>query len=431
MYASFRKARRALKNELRRNYARFKRSRSKATFVAVTGSSAKTTTVALLSHILSGTAKVKTQAGDNGLLSTLQTLGNVRREHDYVVCEIGAAGPGTLKPIFDLIKPSVGIVTLVGLEHYTAFRSKEAVAKEKGALVEVLPQSGLAILNKDDARVLAMQDLTKARVVTFGQSEADYSNDELISTALGGLAFMLTHRDRQIRLETRLTGAHNRLAVSAAAACALELGVSEDTVIERVASFEPVFGRLSIHAIDGGPTFILDTAKAPYHSITLSIEVLRDCIAPRKRFVLGQLADFAGNPNPKYRDTYRAARDVADQVIFVGGNSHRSKATREEIEAGKFIAFSTAEELSKYIKSTAIAGEVILLKSSKNLHLERVALDWTTDVKCWSDACGVAWGCLDCGLYNTSFAEHRGKAAKLKSGRRQWFTSRRSASRPE
>ena len=429
MYAWFRKARRAVKNELKRTHARFKRSRSKATFVAVTGSSAKTTTVALLSHILSGTAKVKTQAGDNRLLSTLQTLGNVRREHDYVVCEIGAAGPGTLKPIFDLIKPSVGIVTLVGLEHYTAFRSKEAVAKEKGALVEVLPQSGLAILNKDDARVLAMQDLTKARVVTFGQSEADYSNDELISTALGGLVFMLTHRDHQIRLETRLTGAQNRLAVSAAAACALELGVSEETVIQRVASFEPVFGRLSIHAIDGGPTFILDTWKAPYHSIPMTLDVLRDCVAPRKRFVLGNISDYAGNPRPKYRDTYRAARDVADQVIFVGDNSHRSKATREEIEAGKFVALRSIQQLSNYIKSTAVPGEVILLKGSGTSHFERVMLDWETDVRCWSDACGKGKDCVKCGLYNTPFAEHRGKAAKLKSGRGKWLASWRSTPR--
>jgi len=406
----------SLKKELKRNYARFKRSGSKATYIAVTGSSAKSTTVALLSHILSATAKVKTQVLANDAAGTWKTLASVSREHDYVVLELGTKAPGVILTLARVVRPDIAIITLVGLEHYAAFRSKDAIAKEKGSLVEGLPRNGLAILNGDDPRVVAMSNLTTARVVTFGKSEGDYSQDELISTAPGRLAFTLKHGDRKSRLQTRLSGAHNCLAVSAAAACALELGVSDETVIERVASFEPVFGRLSLHAIDGGPTFILDTVKAPYYSIALVLDVLRDCIALRKRFVLGQISDFAGNPRPKYRDTYRAARDVADQVIFVGEHSHRSMATSDEIEAGKFIAFSNVKELSNYIKSTAVAGEVILLKSSGNLHLERVMLDWKTEIRCWPNRCGLGRDCMRCGRYNTPFAEHRGKTARFIRG---------------
>jgi len=414
---------RSLKNELKRNYARFKRSGSKATFIAITGSSAKSTTVALLSHILSATAKVKTQVLYNDDDSTWKTLANLRREHDYVVLEQGTSGPGDILTLARVVRPDIAIVTLVGLEHYSAFRSKEAVAKEKGSLVEALPQNGLAILNKDDPRVVAMSNLTRARVVTFGKSEADYSQDELISTEPGRLAFTLNHRNRHIRLETRLSGAHNCLAVSAAAACALELGVSEATVIERVASFQPLFCRLSIHAIDGGPTFILDTAKAPYETIPLALEVLRDCVAPRKRFVLGQISDYGGSSFPKYRNTYRAALSVADQVMFVGENSHKSRATKDEIEAGKFMAFSDVKELSDYIKSTAIPGEIILLKSNVNLHLERVMLDWKTEIRCWPEKCSVKPNCMRCGRYNSPFAEHRGKAAKFNSGGWDWVAS--------
>lgn len=420
MYGSFRKRVRPIWSELRRNYAVFKRGRSKATFIAITGSSAKTTTTALLSHILSGVGKVKTQLIQNYPDATWKTLGGVKREHDYVVLEVGTSAPGNIQRMARVVRPDIAIVTIVGQEHYSAFRSKDAVAEEKGSLIKAQAHDGIAILNKDDPHVLAMSKLAKGRVVTFGNSAADYSKHNLISNEPGSLAFTINFGGRQIRLKTRLTGAHNYLAVLAAAACALELGVPEQKVIQRIASFKPVFARLSVHTIEGGPTFIVDTHKAPYESIPLVFDVLRDCTAPRKRFVLGTISDYPGNSTPKYRNTYRAALNVADQVMFVGENANKSKATDEEIAAGKFIALSSVKQLSDYIKSTAVPGEIILLKGSGNLHLERIMLDWTTEVKCWPDKCGVATGCYMCGQYNIPFFEHLAQANKFKWGGWEW-----------
>lgn len=401
-------------HEMGRNYARLKRRRSNAKFIAITGSSAKSTTVALLSHILSANAKVKTQVLLNSAPTTWKTLASLRQEHEYVVLELGTRAPGMIEEMTRVVQPDVAIVTMVGLDHYAAFRSKEAVAKEKGSLVEALTGEGLAILNKDDPYVAAMSNLTTAPTITFGKSDADYSQDELIATAPGSLTFLLHHKGRRIRLATRLIGAHNCLAVSAAATCALELGIPEETVKDRVASFEPVFGRMSLHAIDGGPTFLHDAYKAPYESIPLVLDVLRDCVAPRKRFVLGHMSDFPGDPRIKYRKVYRAALEVADQVLFVGDNAHRSKATKDEIDSGKFVAFNSVQQLSKYIKLTTIPGEVILLKSAKNLHLERIVLDWETEVRCWEDICRASvQNCLKCGLYQKPFCEHHGKARKV------------------
>lgn len=339
----------------------------------------------------------------------------VSRRDDFVVLECATGAPGEMPKLAAAVRPNVAIVTLVALEHYSAFRSKEAVAREKSALVKALPPDGLALLNNDDPHVASMAELTDARVVTFGKAGACYSWDELISAEPGNLTFALRHRDRKIILRTRLSGAHNRLAVSAAAACALELGIPESSVIECVASFEPILGRLSIHKCDRGPTFILDTAKAPYHSLPLSLSVLKDFVAPRKRFVLGHISDFAGNPKAKYRDTYRAAHAVADQVLLVGMAAKNFKASRDEIEAGKFASLATVEELSKYIKSSAIAGEVILVKSSANLHLERLLLDWNAEVRCWPNACGKPGvDCLQCGLYRLPFSQHGGRVTKPK-----------------
>ena len=121
--------------------ARLGRSRSRATFVCITGSSAKSSTTKMISHILAGQAPVRSQVLTNDFSSCVETLRHIEPAHGYVVCELASGGPGKLQPMIDLVRPSVGVVTLVALEHYSVFRSLEAVAEEKGKLIECLPKS--------------------------------------------------------------------------------------------------------------------------------------------------------------------------------------------------------------------------------------------------------------------------------------------------
>ncbi|MGI9522039.1 MAG: Mur ligase family protein, partial [Hyphomicrobiaceae bacterium] len=268
-YVAFRHARHQLlaraKFELNRLHARFNRNRSNATFIAITGSSAKTTTSALLAHLLSGMEETHVQALDNELRDCISTLRTMSRHNRFVVCEVGATKPGSVKPMVDLLKPSIGIVTMVALEHKSSFRTCEAVQEDKQTLVSGLPDYGLAILNYDDSRVLSMASLTRARVKTFGETGGDYVISNVCAQNPRGTTLTISHAGEAVQLKTQLTGAHQSVPVAAAFACARELGVPTVVCQERIASFKPVFGRCSVHAIDNGPIFIADTAKAPYH----------------------------------------------------------------------------------------------------------------------------------------------------------------------
>jgi UDP-N-acetylmuramoyl-tripeptide--D-alanyl-D-alanine ligase len=404
---------------LRAIEARYKRSRSRATFIAVTGSSSKTTTVSLLTHILSADAKVRTQVLRNGFDNAVTTLRRLTREDQFVVIEMGTSGPGQLDRVTRLAKPDISIVTLVALEHFPAFRTLEEVAHEKAALVRALPESGLAILNGNDANVRAMADATSARVALFGEAQGGCQVADVRTSAQGTLALTLRHGERSIALETQLIGAHNWLAVAAAVTCALEVGVSPETIAARVASFAAVPGRLSVHRIADGPTFIVD-GKAPYHSVLLPLETLKAIAAPRKRFVFGNISDYRGNPVPKYREVYHAARTVADEVIFLGTAARKVRPLPEDVERGVFRAFENVQAASAYLKSTARAGEVILVKSARGLHLERLMLDWTEGVRCWPNECGIKTSCFYCGLHQKPFFEHSGRS-KRKKRRFAWL----------
>lgn len=151
------------------------RSVSEATFIGITGSSGKSTTTALLSHILGSNGRVRSQVLDNLYNGLLKTMSSLEAQDDFVVVETAVAKHGDMAPQVELLKPDVAIVTMIGIEHYSAFRSKEAVAQEKSALVRSLTSSGLAILNADDPLVMQMASKTKARCITYGWSEsADY-----------------------------------------------------------------------------------------------------------------------------------------------------------------------------------------------------------------------------------------------------------------
>ena len=395
----------AINERIRIWRAIFARWRSGATFIAVTGSSGKSTTTALISHILCGVAAVRTNSNSNkyrGIIKSLQTSS----ANSYYVGEIGTEGPGTLRPMLDLLRPSVGIVTLVALEHKSAFQNCEAVAEEKQELVEALPADGLAILNHDDARVAAMAERSKARTVTFGQTGGEYVVSNVRCPAPGELGLTITYQDQKFDITSHLTGVHQSVAVAAAFSCTHQLGIPPAVIVERIATFAPLFGRCSVYRVKNGPVFIVDTVKAPYHSLQLAFNMVADFSAPRKRIVIGQISDAAG-ADRVYRRAYQAARSVADQVIFVGEHSHRSKATAEEIAIQHFVEKRTVEEAARFLKETAIPGEVIVLKSSRQLHLERIMLNFDNEVRCWQQTCGKDSDCYFCGLYAIPFEQHK------------------------
>lgn len=403
-------------NRIRKWRAMLGRKRSGATFIAVTGSSAKGTTAALISHILGEVAPVGAQIGNNSYRSheaSLQSVPHVR----FFISETSSRGPGTLQPILDIVRPTVGVVTLVALEHKSAFRSIEAVAEEKQKLIEALPADGLAVLNHDDERVACMSSRTRARTVTFGKAGGDYVVSNVRCERPEALSLTITHGGEAFDLTTSLTGSHFSVPVAAAFACTHQLGIPAATIISRIASFTTTFARCSVHRVENGPVIINDASKAPYHSIQLALDMLAGFQAPRKRIVLGNISDSARSDRI-YAKIYRAARAVADQVVFIGEHSHRARATAEEIADGRFVRFDTVKEAADFLQDSAIANEIILVKGAGRLHLERLVMMFFAPVRCWEDACGRRTHCIaisgrGCSLYKIPFEQHKAARQSL------------------
>jgi UDP-N-acetylmuramyl pentapeptide synthase len=369
-------------------------------FVGVTGSCGKTMAKDMCAAVLgSRFPGCASRDSNNALYSVACTILGAPRGGRFCVQELGAGGPETLDQQINLLAPSVGVVISVGTDHYSAFRSAEAVAAEKGKLVAALPTGGTAVLNADDPRVLAMRERCAGRVMTFGLSEhVDVRASEVSATWPERLSFTVTSGADSARVRTRLCGAHWTPSVLAALAVGRVMGVPLTEAARSVELVDPFRGRMRpIEA--GGVTFIEDDWKASFWSIPFALEFLASARAARKIVVLGTLSDYPGSPSKRYSEVASRALDAADHVVFVGPNANRCLRARRHLRGENLRVFATVREAHAFLEGFLRPGDLVLLKGSLTAdHLGRLALARTRGVACWRARCGRKVFCEGCRL---------------------------------
>ncbi|MHB8947774.1 MAG: aminoacyl-tRNA hydrolase [Rhodoferax sp.] len=369
-------------------------------FVGVTGSAGKTTAKDLIASILErhlGAGR-KSPGSLNWPEDMVRVVLGTRRRHAYCVTEISAHGPGALDLPVALVRPTVGVVTHIGSDHFSAFKSRDAIAEEKGKLIKSLPSGGVAILNADDPRVLAMQSLFAGRTVTYGlASDALLRGDAVQSVWPNRLSLTATWQGESVHVQTQLCGAHWAPAVLAALATGVALGVPLTVGAQAVASVEPFEGRMAPVIMDG-ITIIRDDWKAPLSTIEPAFEFMRSAKASRKVVVIGTISDYQGDSSRRYVEIGELALAFADCVVFVGPRASASLRAKREASA-EFRAFASLRDASTYLRAYLVAGDLVLLKGShKADHMQRLIVDLRTKVQCWRSDCGRLQSCEICEL---------------------------------
>jgi UDP-N-acetylmuramoyl-tripeptide--D-alanyl-D-alanine ligase len=378
-----------------------RRAHPLVTYIGVTGSCGKTTTASLIGSVLSTGGQCCTHAGANRLELVADNILSVGRATDYCVQEITGNRRNTIRKTTRMLKPQIGVVTTIGSDHYKWYRSLEAVAEEKSKLVQDLPKRGVAILNSDDPHVHAMATRTRAKAVTYGRFPgADFRASDVSSIWPDRLSLTLVHGNETLYIRTKLVGEFWATSVLAAFACGTICGLDPAVCAEAIANFEPVFARSSVHSVPNGPSYILETEKAPLWTIANSLYFVRQARAPAKTIVFGTISDYAGKGGRTHRKVARQALEVADRVIFVGPQAGHVSKLREGKVSDRLFAFETSYQAAKFLTETAIADELIYVKSSIRDHLERIMLARVESVVCWKERCQRFYvSCPECGAF--------------------------------
>ncbi len=408
MYAILRPLQRRFQRTLLRRWrsrylrvlAKWRRSSlDDVTFIAVTGSCGKSTTIALADAILSSAGKCCVGVGPSTTLVP-ETVLRVASSTRFCIQECHASFQGVIAKNIRLLRPQIGLVTTIGADHYTSYRGLEATAWEKGRLVEGLNSDGIAILNMDDPLVLSMAKRTRARVVTFGVSQqADFRALDVSSVWPNRLSMTVAHGSEVVLVETNFVGEHWTTSVLAAIALGVVCGIDLRTCAEIVRTVEPVFGRYSVHSRSDGASYVLDSYKAPYWTIVAGLDFIKTATAPRKTIVFGTVSDYPGARGSRYRRVAREALEVADRIVFVGPNSGHIDTLRKGELKDRLFGFHTSYEACAFVNSNAIPHELIYVKASVSDHLERVMLSQLDQVVCWRERCGYRHACVTCPKY--------------------------------
>jgi UDP-N-acetylmuramoyl-tripeptide--D-alanyl-D-alanine ligase len=377
-----------------------RRRLNRTIFVGVTGSAGKTTAKDFIAAILERHlhAGSKNPGSLNFPQDMVRVLLKTRKSDAYCVTEISAhGGPGKLDLPLALVRPQIGVVTNIGSDHLSAYHNREAIADEKARLIRALPPDGIAILNADDALVLAMRSHFSGRCVTFGMSQEAMLRGEAVQSEWPQrLSLHATWKGETVLVQTQLCGTHWAPTVLAALATCVALEVPLALAAIVVAGIEPYEGRMQALEVDG-ITFIRDDWKAPLSTVEPAFEFMRNAKADRKIIVIGSISDYAGDDR-RYAEIGRSALAIADNVVFVGPRASaalRAKHTPND----PLLAFPSMREASNYLTGYLKAGDLVLLKGSARAdHLQRLILARTTGIDCWLPDCRRNQFCDSCEL---------------------------------
>ena len=376
------------------------------TFIGITGSAGKTTTKDLTATILANCNPCqKTFLSYNTLSSIVRTVLNTHKVHRYCVAEVAAYSPGTLDLSLRLLKPNIAVITLIGGDHFSDFKSMEAIALEKGKVVRALPLHGTAVLNIDDPLVRSIGEGCNRRIIWFGEGAgATLRLREARSRWPDPLTLFFEYQNKTCEVRTQLHGTHMAIPVLASLGVALAADLPLEKAIVAIAQVQPTEGRMQVVNGDDGVVFIRDDSKAPHWSLNAPLEFLREAKADRKVAVVGTISDASRDNTRKYKKVCRQIREFADLVVFVGPHAHRALRARQSESDSAIQGFSSIRYAATYLQTELRKGDLVLLKgSNKADHLVRLIIKRSRPIQCWKDRCGVEVFCDMCSkLYKPS-----------------------------
>ena len=354
------------------------------TIIGITGSAGKTTTKDLAAQVIERLGPTVSPAGSfNNEIGHPLTALRVTPQTRYLVAEMSARGIGHIAALCRITPPRLGAVLGVGHAHLGEFGGLDQVARAKGELPEALPADGVAVLNADDERVIAMAARTAARVVTFGRrAQADVRADRVRPDELDRAGFTLVTPAGAAHVQLRLHGEHHVSNALAAAALAHELGLDTAAIADALsAAVARSRWRMEVTERPDGVTVLNDAYNANPDAMRAAIAALA-AMARRGRgiAVLGHMTEL-GEQEAELHEAAgaQAARAGVAALIVVGDEAAPMLAGAKSVGswAGELVHVPDIEAAVDAVRSRTRPGDVVLVKASHSIGLERVALALT------------------------------------------------------
>ncbi len=346
----------------------------------VAGSVGKTTTKEILAALLRARFGVlKTQGNLNNEYGLPLTLLGLSDEHDAAVVELGMSHRGELAQLTRIASPEVGVITRVAVEHLEFFSSIEEIALAERELIENLPwPDATAVLNADDERVARFAEVARGRVIRFGaRADAELRAEAIEERGIEGAAFDFVWPGGRARLESPLIGRHNVMNALGALAAASVWGIGAEEAKRVFRTLTPADKRGEVVRYEDEFTVINDTYNSSPTALNALVALLAQTPGYRRRILAtGEMRELGASSAELHRECGRAAAETGRVDWIFGVQGDAAEFVGAAIAAGypreRTRFFENSQEAGDFLKGFVKAGDVLLLKGSRGVRMERI-----------------------------------------------------------
>jgi UDP-N-acetylmuramoyl-tripeptide--D-alanyl-D-alanine ligase len=365
------------------------RERYSFLLIGVTGSAGKTTTKEMIATLAETERRTwKSWGNFNNQIGAPLCLDNMPDDAQVVVSEMGMNHAGEIAEIAGLMRPNVGVYTNIAPVHIEFFGTIEKIAAAKRELLENLAPNGTVIINNDNEHVVAISANFDGRKVTYGiEHDADYRARDIRERGLLGTRFTLEAEGTTRNVELALPGRHNLDNLLAAIATARAIGISWNGIERGIANVKPAYHRGVILPLQNGATIYDDTYNSNPYALARTLELMTQAdVRGRRIAVIGDMLELGEQELQFHRDAGKGIPKSIDVVIAVAkpGADARSRALLEGAREAGFAddtlhQFADASAAGEFLKAFLRDGDLVLLKGSRGVGLDKAVAMLETD----------------------------------------------------
>ncbi|WNF35721.1 UDP-N-acetylmuramoyl-tripeptide--D-alanyl-D-alanine ligase [Bacillaceae bacterium IKA-2] len=335
--------------------------------VAVTGTCGKTTTKEMITQILSNDRTVQATKGSaNSRLQDLPYLLGIDHNTKAAVIETAVGRPGDITEHCRYFKPTIGVITNIGVYHLDGCGTFENYLKAKAEMLDCIDETGVLILNGDDENIKKLKlENCKGRIVRFGIDPSCHYRASNIDFVEGGMAFTLTFEKKNYSVFVPGYGEHQVENALATIAAVSEIGMGIKEAIDYLRGYRP-FGRyLELSHGMSGAMILDDTFLTNPMSIEAALKVLKSLAKGRTKIALlgeiNRLGDFDEEYHRQIGDM--VVKYKVDTLITVGKKADDiGKQAKKKGFKGPIYAFETLAGLYEMLVEMLDSQKILLVK---------------------------------------------------------------------
>lgn len=346
--------------------------------VAITGTCGKTTTREMITHILEQSHRVqKTIKNLNEPRRSFMYLQGIDDQIDAAVFETGLGNPGNLKYHCMIYRPTIGIITTIGIDHLEHCKTIDGYIQAKGEIVDGVDPGGVLILNGDNENIKKLPlSHFKGRVVYFGcNSNADFKAEN-IRYSENEMVFTLCFKSNKYQMAVPGYGEHQVYNALAALAAVYEIGIGLDEASGRLKTFPNMERHLEIFSGINDSQIIDDTWSTNPTSIEAALKVLSSLGKNKETLLLiGDIQQLGAYEKKIHRQVGSLiAKEDVDILITMGPlAAEMANQGLKDGYKGKVFKFENLEKVQELLEELLNKNSLLLVKGSR-LNKEMVQL---------------------------------------------------------